>query len=141
MPKVKDLIKHLGDTFKEEDTIAYDIWQAEDILVRAKENHEKLTNEEVEKVLDRMDSQRDSTIGLSWDVVDLAIAAVVDERPVKYNHAYTIAFEVISDSEEGATIDEWFAALKERVKRMEDPEVRKEVFGCDVPYDTFPIEP
>jgi hypothetical protein len=59
----------------------------------------------------------------------------------RYNHAFTIAFEVITDDPDGGTLEERLAGLKARMRTLEtDPDEAAGALMCEGPYDTFEIE-
>lgn len=54
---------------------------------------------------------------------------------MKYNHAFDIAFEVITDNEgENVTADELRQGLRNRLNGMSDDEI---IEACGLPFDTF----
>jgi hypothetical protein len=58
----------------------------------------------------------------------------------KFNHAYDIAFEVITDSDQGdATESQLLAALMKRIANLLESDALLEAIGC--PSDTFEEEP
>ena len=59
------------------------------------------------------------------------------DRKGKFNHAFTIAFEVITDHEgEDVTGDELFTGLLRRIANLrENPD--EIIEACGLPYDTF----
>lgn len=57
----------------------------------------------------------------------------------KYNHAFTIAFEVLSDNEgEDVTADELKEGLANRLRSLKHGDEILE--ACDLPYDTYENE-
>jgi hypothetical protein len=69
---VKELVKRLKE-YPQEDTIAYDLWQVEDVKCQAKSRGLTLSKEQCENVLERMEHRLDANYGLSWDVMDVHI--------------------------------------------------------------------
>jgi hypothetical protein len=61
---------------------------------------------------------------------------------MKYNHAYDVAFEVISTDPDGATPRECLIALKQRVADLEVASEQElyEVFGSQCPFDTYDMD-
>lgn len=57
----------------------------------------------------------------------------------KFNHAYTFAFEVTSNDENGADLTglDLRRALLARLDDLSDNDM---IEACDAPYDTFEIE-
>ena len=61
---------------------------------------------------------------------------------IKYNHALTVAFEVISDDEDAPTLEEALEALRRRLVQLSTnaAEAEEALLG-DLPFDTFEFEP
>lgn len=58
---------------------------------------------------------------------------------MKYNHAYTFGFSLENESEEGeATAAELRAAILKMLFELSDIELRE---NCDMPFDTYEVEP
>ncbi len=72
----KELIKHLKSFKKQNQVIAYDIWQIEDVKAQAP----YLTKKQCEKVINAMERRKDANIGLSWDVMDCHIREIKNEK-------------------------------------------------------------
>jgi hypothetical protein len=65
---------------------------------------------------------------------------VVVETNKTYSHAFTIAFEVLSDDPEEPTLNEWMAGLRHRVRIIESSPIEAEAaFRGDGPYDSYKI--
>jgi len=77
---VKDLIKHLQKDYKPDDVIAYDIWTMDDVLIASKDIDIDLTDEEMIKVLNRANHNKDAQIGINWDVLTCYIREVESKR-------------------------------------------------------------
>ena len=61
----------------------------------------------------------------------------------KYNHAFTIAFVVISEDAKGedVTNEMFYSALRQRLKDLEQNDGYNEVQeACQPPYDTYKVE-
>lgn len=56
------------------------IWCTEDVLHEAEELGVELTEDEANDVLIRMEEKHDASIGISWDVMDVYIRDLVDNR-------------------------------------------------------------
>ena len=64
------------------------------------------------------------------------------DKVVRYNHAMTIAFEVISTDPEMPTLEEAWAALQERMTLLEnDLGERNEALMGELPFDTYEMSP
>jgi hypothetical protein len=60
-------------------------WCTEDVLHEAEELNVELTEDEANDVLIRMEEKHDASIGISWDVMDVYIRDLVDNRRVDSN--------------------------------------------------------
>lgn len=60
----------------------------------------------------------------------------------KYNHALTVAYDVISDYEDAPTLEEALEALRRRLVQLstDAAEAEAALLG-DPPFDTFEFEP
>lgn len=56
---------------------------------------------------------------------------------LRFNHAYTIAFEVLSDDENGEDVSaaKLRRALRKRLRELNDKEM---IEACGAPFDTMP---
>ena len=79
MPTIKELKNYL-ETLDDEDIVAYDIWQVEDVELRQDELSVKLTKEECEEVLEEMYNGFDANYGLCWDIMGAHIADIANEK-------------------------------------------------------------
>lgn len=70
MPKVANVIEHLR-SYDPDDHIATAIWCEEDVIGRARERGKEVTKEQAQRILDRIDSKWDATIGISWVELDI----------------------------------------------------------------------
>lgn len=60
----------------------------------------------------------------------------------RYNHAFDIAFAVVTDDPNGGTFEERLAALKRRVQQLEsDPVEARGALMDQAPFDTFEVTP
>jgi hypothetical protein len=60
----------------------------------------------------------------------------------KYNHAYTIAFEVVTEHPEGnATPDQLIQGLLRRLYRIMANHKDEMIDACEPPYDTYECGP
>ena len=55
-------------------------WCTEDVLHEAKELGVELTEDEADEILLHMEDKHDANIGISWDVIDVYIQDLVDNR-------------------------------------------------------------
>ena len=70
MTTVKDHIEHMKNSYKPEDIVAVAVWQVDDVLERAKEREIKLTREQAEEIIHRIDRKASATLGITWDTID-----------------------------------------------------------------------
>ncbi len=74
MPTILELKQHLEDHFHNDDVVAYDIWQVEDVQGHIGDDTDRaLTQEQCESVLESMTRRQDANIGLNWEVMDVHI--------------------------------------------------------------------
>ena len=59
--------------------VAITIWCEDDVLEYAQENEIRLTRKQARKVIDRIDSKQDSSMGINWDTIDYYIDEVSRE--------------------------------------------------------------
>lgn len=78
MPTVEEQIKHLQG-YDPKTPCAMHLWLPDDVRNRAFEKGYKVTDEQVARILDRMEHKCDSSIGLNWDVLDCYIEEIEDE--------------------------------------------------------------
>ena len=70
MTTVKKLVEHLQKAFKPEDVLAVAIWQADDVISRAREQNKTISKEQAEEIIDRIDRKQDASLGITWDTID-----------------------------------------------------------------------
>lgn len=59
----------------------------------------------------------------------------------RYNHAMTIAYEVISTDPSMPSLEEQLDALRKRVHQLEtDPEEAQDALRGELPFDTYEME-
>jgi hypothetical protein len=74
--KVKDWIKVLNKLDPEE-TICVHYWQIGDVLHMAEEMDEKVTNDEAQEILEEIEDNIDSEMGVSWDNIRSGIEDLI----------------------------------------------------------------
>ena len=72
MTTVEKAIEHLKG-YSPNAVIAVAIWQVDDVLSRAKERGIKITKEQAENIIDRIDRRQDASLGISWDTIDASL--------------------------------------------------------------------
>ena len=77
MSTVRELKEHL-ESFKDDDVIAFDIWQVEDVEGLCLELGIDLSLEQMQDVIWCMDSNKDANDGLNWDLMEHYIQEVRD---------------------------------------------------------------
>lgn len=84
------------------------------------------------------------TLVRAWQAAGIAIAADPPEVRVKrYNHAYDVAFSVVSNDPEGLDVTPvmFRAALMRRIKQLDaEAAVGGWEEACGAPYDTYEEE-
>lgn len=70
MSTVREVIEHLQKYYDEEEHIAVAIWSVDDVLCRAKERKIKISEEQAQEIIDRIDRQQTATLGITWDTID-----------------------------------------------------------------------
>ncbi len=68
--KVSQLKEQLNRDFKDDDEIAYVIWNREDVLSRAQQLGPEITAEAADSILERMHLKADACVGMTWDTID-----------------------------------------------------------------------
>jgi hypothetical protein len=76
---VADLMEHLSQMDKNE-PLAYVLWLAEDVEMKAEENNEVLTADEISDVLARTQKYHDCEYGITWDTINDHMIDVINER-------------------------------------------------------------
>ena len=74
--KVKEWIKVLRKLDPEE-TICVHYWQIGDVLLMAEEMEEKVTNDEAQEILEEIEDNIDSEMGVSWDNIRSGIEDLI----------------------------------------------------------------
>jgi Ca2+-binding EF-hand superfamily protein len=74
--KVKEWIKVLRKLDPEE-SICVHYWQIGDVLHMAEEMGEKVTNDEAQEILDEIEDNIDSEMGVSWDNIRSGIEDLI----------------------------------------------------------------
>jgi hypothetical protein len=69
VPKVKEIVDWLK-TYNQEEHIAVAVWSVDDVLVRARERDIKISRAQAEKIIERIHTGHDASIGINWDVID-----------------------------------------------------------------------
>jgi len=75
---VRDLIKHLSETYKPGDVIAYALWTVMDVMMRAADTDTTITEQQAAQVLALIDRKQDCTLGITWDTIDAEIEEVLN---------------------------------------------------------------
>jgi hypothetical protein len=72
-----ELIKHLQDYYKPDEQICAHLWTRSDVYDMASNYPNEITDEQADKVLELMERQLDSSLGVTWDTVDYYLFEVV----------------------------------------------------------------
>ncbi len=78
--QVKDLIQKLKEWYKPTEHLAVHIWSSDDIKEAAQEMETELSQEDINNVLDNLDNDIDSELGISWDTLRSAIEDYKGEK-------------------------------------------------------------
>jgi len=70
MTTVAKVKERLGWCGGDDTHVAVVIWSPEDVKGRAKQLGIKVTDEQVDDILDRLDDKQDCSLGISWDTID-----------------------------------------------------------------------
>ena len=70
MTTVRDLIAHLQRNYQAHDTIATAIWQVADVQCQAEARGLAISDERATDILERIDSNHDGCLGITWDTID-----------------------------------------------------------------------
>lgn len=70
MTTVKDLIKHLSDSYAPDDVIAASIWQVEDVMARADDIGRTVSKTDAVQIVRLLERNHDANVGISWEVID-----------------------------------------------------------------------
>jgi len=70
MTTVQGHIEFLQRNYKQSDVIAVAVWTVDDVLEQAKKKKMKITKEDAEEVLDRIDRKQSADLGITWDTLD-----------------------------------------------------------------------
>jgi len=76
---VADLMEHLSHMDKNT-PLAYVLWFAEDVEMKAEENNEVLTADEISDVLARTKKYHDCEYGITWDTINNHMIDVINDR-------------------------------------------------------------
>ncbi len=68
--KVSQLKEQLNRDFKDDDEVAYVIWNREDVLDRAQELGIEITDDAADALLEKMHMKGDASIGMTWDTIE-----------------------------------------------------------------------
>jgi len=77
---IEKLIKHLKKSYILTEHIAYDIWTEDDVIEQAEEMNVKLTDDEVIRVLDLINTSKDASVGINWGVIESCINDLIIEK-------------------------------------------------------------
>lgn len=65
----------------------------------------------------------------------------VSEQGGRYNHAFTLAYDVLSDDSAGATLDQHLDAVFSRLRTLiADPGEAGDALLTSLPYDTYEVD-
>ncbi len=79
MPTVKELKEHLSNWYKDDDVLAYNLWNIEDVLESAKECGVDIDESIANKVLEKVFYKCDSSVGINWDTIEYHIRKLIEQ--------------------------------------------------------------
>jgi len=79
MTTAKEHIEWLKQHYKDDEVLAVAIWQVDDVLVQAEERGIKVSKEQAEDILERIDRMQDATLGITWDTIDCYLDELEDK--------------------------------------------------------------
>jgi len=73
-------IERLQRQYKDslDEHVAVVVWSEDDVLCRAKEREIKITREQAQDIIDRIDHKQDATLGITWDTIDCYLDDYID---------------------------------------------------------------
>ena len=78
--QVQDLIMKLNQWYKPDEHLAVHIWSSDDVREAAQELEAELSQEDITNILDNLDNNIDSELGISWDTLRSAIEDYKGEK-------------------------------------------------------------
>ena len=66
-------VKEAREFLKEQGYFTQNLWTAEDVIVRAKQMEEEISEEQAIEIFDLIGRRFNAEIGVNWDVIDNAI--------------------------------------------------------------------
>ena len=81
--QVKEFIKFLKKHNNLNDEICWDIWTKEDVYEKASEFGYEINDEIANKTLKMMEDRKDASFGLNWDVLELYMMEVIEQKDKK----------------------------------------------------------
>lgn len=77
----EEAINRLKSTIGPDERVLVNFWSEDDFQMLSEQEHGvRLTDEELVLAMNRVESAFDSTIGINWDVIDVAIESVLAKR-------------------------------------------------------------
>ena len=73
LPTIKDEIERLKRNGTLNEHVCVIVWSVEDVLEKAEELKVKISHKEAEEILDKIESEHDATVGISWDTISIYI--------------------------------------------------------------------
>ncbi len=66
----KELASYILENYGNEAVVAWDIWTTEDVISNGIANDLKITEEQAEEILRRVERYKSAEEGLNWDVIE-----------------------------------------------------------------------
>ena len=73
MPKVSEVIDMLQQHYNPDDTVAYALWEIDDVKQVAKESGQAVSDEEATTVLEIAHQSQDANGGINWDFISFTL--------------------------------------------------------------------
>lgn len=69
MSTIGEAVKHLKG-YKRGNHVCMILWSTEDVITRAEERDIQLTQEQADRIIDKVDRKQDASVGVTWDTID-----------------------------------------------------------------------
>ena len=73
MPKVSEVIEVLLQHYNPDDTVAYALWEIDDVKQVAKESGQAVTDGEAANILEIAHQSQDAGSGINWDFISFTL--------------------------------------------------------------------
>ena len=73
MPKVSEVIEMLQQHYNPDDTVAYALWEIDDVKQVAKESGQAVTDKEAANILEIAHQSQDAGSGINWGFIEFTL--------------------------------------------------------------------